>query len=81
MEWRTIFEAKYFSIRITEIRDERRQHLSEVGPWRCERVVLMLVGRTQACVNALVHDGGVGDIDWQHDRFEWVIDHYLCCFR
>ena len=68
MEWGAILETKLFSIRITEIRDERRQHFSEVGLRQCERVVVMLMDRTQTGVDALVHDGRVGDIDWQHDR-------------
>lgn len=80
MKRRAIIEPKHLSIRITEIGDERRQHFSEVGPGQCERVVVVLVGRTQTRVDALVHDGGVGDVDGQHDRLEWVIDHYLCCF-
>ena len=68
MEWRAIVETKHFSIRIAEIRDERRQHFSEAGPRQCERVVVVLVGRTQTRVDALVHDGRVGDVDWQHNR-------------
>jgi hypothetical protein len=80
MEWGAIVETKHFSICITEKRDERRQHFSEVGPRQCEPVVAILVGRTQTRVDALVHDGCVGDIDWQHDRLQWVTDHYLCCF-
>lgn len=65
MEWRAVVEAKYLSIRIAEIRDERRQHFSEVGPREGERVVVVLVGRsTQTRLDAFIHDGGVGDVDW-----------------
>jgi hypothetical protein len=32
----------------------RRQQISEVGPQQCERVVAMLVGRTQTHVHAFV---------------------------
>ena len=61
MEWGAILETTFFSIRITERRDEGRQRFSQVRLRRCERVV---VGRTQTGVDALVHDGCVGDIDW-----------------
>ena len=83
MEWRAILETKYFSIRLAEEREERRQRFSETGLWQGKRVVVMLVmlvRGTDTRVNALVHDGRMSDIDGHHDRLYRIIGYYLCCF-